>query len=573
VRTTNLRPHYSKNKADYHHTLIFSKSEQVDLIDSFNLSDKLSSDLRGEYFEEIYAPYKAKAKVFWQRVRSTFDESTYDEPRALNQKYRRFLNDISSQPSSHESQPDINVLIINPLSINRKQTTRIHCKEGNKITHQFLNFYDDNLISRITREVVMYLTFLKLVLRSYPTSTHIASDVASDDLNKTLPLRAPEEISNLLKKISGYSKTTQSQQSLHRQDTSSQTSSTSKKNALELYYDLKTCYEKNKHLIKQLTTENLSTNLSQDGEYSKVKEYAEDLASQRFVEAIKTEEKDDFKEYAGSKFLGCGIRCSYDQKDPKELSIERYDYQNAEPETSKTMYLKIKKFDESGKLKGGRNYRTLQYSNQDQAEEKQYCFIKITFDENGEVSVDNENIYTSNSLNPDQKQSVSLSSLTRAVEDELIQDISWLTLDAKNYRFDKDMQLEKKEKKLKLSEFFTKHIEKRDEDRDSIYESDSNSDRETVVTDSVDIEQDLRGFDSSLNLSEAGNRRSPSSDRALVPEARLSWAPSPEARRSRALVLEKRRSRAPSPEARPSRALVPEAGRCRSPSPEAVRTP
>lgn len=464
MRTSNLRHYHSKNKACYHHALIFDKSEyQNDLTSGYLEHDDLSEDLGSKYFNEIYQSYKKKASGFGQRVRSEVDESINDDTRSLNQRYRRFLQSSSSKSLSHESQPDINVLIINPLSINRKQTTRIHCKEGNKITHQFLNFNDDNLISRISREVVMYLKFLKLVLRRLPTSTYIASDVASDDLNKTLPLRAHEEISNLQKEILGYSRTTQNQQSLHRQDTSSQTSSTSKKNALELYYDLKTCYEKNKHLIKQLTaenlsTKNLSTNLSQDVEYPKVKEYAEDLACQRFVEAIKTEEVDNFKEYVGSKFLGCGIRCSYDQTDPKQVSIERYDYENANPETSKTMYLKIKKFDENGKLKGGRNYRTLRYLEGDAVEEKQYCFIKITYNDDGKAEVDSENIYTSNSSNPDQKQPVSLSSLTRDVKDELIQDISQLTLDAKNYYVDQDMGLNESKNIIVLKDTFDKRL-------------------------------------------------------------------------------------------------------------------
>lgn len=524
MKKANLRHHRSINKARYHHALIFPESEYDELIDSYYLPDEISLDLRDEYFRAVYATYKANAKDFAQRVRSTFEEFTCDDSRVLNQKYRRFLKSTSSQSLSHESKPDINVLIFNPPSISNEQTTRIHCKEGNIITHQFLNFYDDSLILRISREVMVYLTFLKLVLRRIPTSTHIPSDVRGGDQSNTLPPPSKEEINILLKEISDYSKTTQNQQSLPSQDASSQTSLTSKKNALELYYDLKTCYEKNKHL---LDADNLRRSLGELNQVDRL-EYAkflQDLACQRFVEANKTTNADDFKEYAGSKFLGCGIRCSYDQTDPKQVSIERYDYENAVPKTSKTMYLKIKKFDEHGNLKAGRNYRTLRYLKREKVEEKQYCFIKITFDDDGKAEVDSENIYTSNSLNPDQKQPVSLSSLTQEVKNELIQDISQLTLNTKNYYVDRNMGLERKEQEIKLSKFFTEHTEQRDEDRESNYENDGNSDAETIMTDFDNLEQDLKGFDDS-------NCR-PST--------------SPEVPKGESLLREFKRSRAPSP--------------------------
>jgi hypothetical protein len=87
------------------------------------------------------------------------------------------------------------------------------------------------------------------------------------------------------------------------------------------------------------------------------------------------------------------------------------------------IYLKIKKYDRVGKLQNSRNYRDL--SSSDDRLKNVYCFIKVTFKDDGQAEIDGSNVYFCKVNNPHVKTAMSINSIHENYRKELLKDIEF----------------------------------------------------------------------------------------------------------------------------------------------------
>lgn len=89
--------------------------------------------------------------------------------------------------------------------------------------------------------------------------------------------------------------------------------------------------------------------------------------------------------------------------------------------TPKVVYLKIKKYNLLDNLQDGKNYRDLSLS--DDRLKKVYCFIKVTFKDNGQAEIDGSNIYFCKANEPHVKTAKSIETIPQNYRRQLLKDI------------------------------------------------------------------------------------------------------------------------------------------------------
>jgi len=425
-----------------------------------------SRELLKEYCEK--QPFKILDEQVAKTRNVNFSEEILYSDVLERSAYKRFLR------QGEDSRDAEQVKVIESLNSEHKKKLLICFKHGTKLTRQ-ISIHDnwqEILKYKNSTIIDLYLNHALNLIKRYNLDSLVrvlqGGHKAKDDHNEK---DINDAIIDLLVKAESSKKLLEQVVA----DIRNYSPSTSTLSAMQLYERLKQgCYNL---VIITRGTDFKDSNHSSSSPVINIASFKNQLFGEICAERLRDSQHPRKDEK--SRFLGCAIRYETDSSHPKKIKIERFDYEeNQLSPTPNVVYIKIKKYDQSGNLKTGRNHRDLEFSNPiDNIIKKQYCFIKVTFDSLGEPTIDNEHIYTSSFGSSGQKQKVKLEDLAQQTKAELVGDISNIELDVANYQIQKDMNLKKNNNNFKLSTLFSRSIL----DDHSVVGSDIESDEDITL--------------------------------------------------------------------------------------------